>query len=170
MKNITKIIALAFVILGFSASSFAQLSATSTSSASATILTPITITNTTPLNFGTIGPLSTTSTVILATDNSRTGTATLFTFGAATQSGIFAITGTPNAAFSVVFPTTIIDITGPGTKMTINIGDFVSDITLVSTLDNLGAKELKVGATLQVGASQAVGNYAGSYPVTVNYN
>jgi hypothetical protein len=47
---------------------------------------------------------------------------------------------------------------------------FVSDLGNNSTLDNAGEAQLKVGATLNVEANQAVGLYTGSFDVTVAYN
>lgn len=169
MKNITKLFAIATVVLGFATTSFAQTSSTATSTASATILTPIAIANSVPLNFGTIGAVATASTVILAADDSRTttGGATLFTVGAPAKAGVFGITGTPNATFAITLPSTV-SITGLGTPM--NITNWVSDLGATNTIQNDGTKPLVVSATLNVGASQAAGTYTGSYAVTVNYN
>jgi len=167
-----KLLALFVVVLGFSAVSFGQTTATATSSASATILAPLAISNTLPLNFGTIGASATTSTVTLAADNSRvvTGGATALGVGAPARAGVFAISGTPNALFTVVLPTTTISLTGPGVAMTILPADWSQDLGANPALSALGAATLKVGAKLNVGAAQLAGNYTATYPVTVNYN
>ena len=168
-----KLIVFAIAILGFTAVSFGQITATvAAATASATILAPITIANGTPLNFGVVGANATTAkTVVLATDNSRTAsTATLFTVGAPAAAGVFQITGTPSAAFSITLPAGVTNISGPGTAMTINAIDWVSDLGLTSTMLSNGTKTLKLGATLQVGIAQAPGNYSGTYAVTVAYN
>lgn len=167
-----KLLFFAVIILGFSAVSFGQSTSTVTSSASATILASINISNTTPLNFGTVGAKATTSTVVLATDDSRTAsTATLFGVGAPAKAGVFGIVGTPLAAFTIVLPTAPVVLTGPSAAtMTINSTDWVSDLGSTSALSGTGTQTLKVGTTLQVGINQTAGTYTGSYAVTVNYN
>lgn len=171
MKNFTKLLALALVILGFSANSFGQGSATASSDASAKILSPISISNTVPLNFGTIGPIAAVSTVTVATNNNRTGTAFLLSVAPAAVAGQFLISGTPNAAFSITLPsaTTELKLTGQ-TSMTINSSDWVSDLGLASTIAGNGSRTLSIGATLNIGNMQAAGTYTGSYEVTVAYN
>ena len=169
MKNITKLFAIALVVIASASNSFGQTTSTATSSASATILTPIAIANSVPLNFGTIGAVAVASTVTLAANDSRTqiGGATLFTVGAPAKAGVFAITGTPNSAFNITLPGTV-TINGSGAPMTII--NWVSDLGAASTMLNNGTKSLVVTATLNVGAAQAAGTYSGSYDVSVNYN
>jgi len=72
-----KLLALAVVILGFTAVSFGQLKIVSEAAkASATILTPVSIVKNTDLNFGNIVN-ATGGTVVLGTDDSRVASAGL---------------------------------------------------------------------------------------------
>jgi hypothetical protein len=50
------------------------------------------------------------------------------------------------------------------------VDNFVSSLGATAALDAQGAQALKVGATLNVDANQAVGLYTGSFDVTVAYN
>ncbi len=82
----------------------------------------------------------------------------------------FSVTGDPNTTYAVTLPADdVITITiGGGSSMAVN--SFVSSPASTGTLDSGGAQTLKVGATLTVGASQAAGNYSGTFSVTVVYN
>ena len=83
----------------------------------------------------------------------------------------FNITGDPNATYAVTLPAddvVTITIAGGGSSMAVN--SFVSSPASTGTLGGGGAQTLKVGATLTVGASQAVGNYSGTFSVIVVYN
>ncbi len=172
MKNITKIFAIALVALGFSATSFAQSTnsaSVTNATAAATIVAPITITNPTALNFGTSGTLATASTVILAADGSRSGTAPTFAGSAAPSAGVFAITGSPSATFAITMPSSGTVLTGPSSA-TMTITDWVSSLGTASVMSVAGDKSLVVTGTLLVGANQLAGVYNGTYAVTVAYN
>lgn len=173
MKNIMKFFTLALILTGFSANSFGQVSATATSSASATILATLTIENDVPLNFGTIGPHATEAkTVVVTNAGATTGsTATLYSsLGAPAAAGEFSITGTPNATFGITYPSATVNLSGPGTAMTILSASWSGDLGTSSTLDASGNKTLNVGATLNVGIAQTPGDYTGSYDITIAYN
>lgn len=174
IKNMKNLFLIAVIVLGFSAVSFGQdLTATlSSNNASATIIAPITIANGTALNFGTAGASAyEATTVVLALDNSRDeSTANLFSVGAPAAAGVFQITGTPDALFSITLPTAITELSGPGTVMTIASSSWVRDLGTSPVILPNGTQILKVGATLNVGANQAAGDYLGTYAVTVAYN
>src|ERR1700722_9210010 len=71
MKNFSKVLATAALVLAFTNSSFAQASATA--AASATIITPITIVKNIDMNFGNVAvSASLAGTVILASAGTRT--------------------------------------------------------------------------------------------------
>lgn len=178
MKNITKLFAIAAVVLGFSSVSFAQTAmttSTANATASASILQPILITKNVDLRFGTIGAVATASNVVMSTAGVRTSAAaTLFTNGTTPHNAAtFTITGTPLTSFAITLPaaTASLTSTAPGaTAMTIEPADWVSDLGATNSLDLSGSKVLNLGATLQVGASQIPGMYSGTFAVTVAYN
>ena len=167
MKNLFLI---AIIVLGFSGVSFGVGPlVTGTSAASATIMATLTIANSIPLNFGVISAGTLASTVSIGgldVRNVATGDAALLSFGAPAKTGVFAITGTPNAAFSITVPAGPVALTG--TTMTIT--GFTSDLGTTSTLSATGTQTLKVGGILNVGINQAAGTFSGNYDVTVNYN
>jgi type 1 fimbria pilin len=79
----------------------------------------------------------------------------------------FDILGPKNKSYAVTLPADgVVTITRTGGgSMAVN--SFVSNI---SALNSGSDPALKVGATLAVGASQAVGNYSGTFTVTLVYN
>ena len=168
MKNITKIIALAIVILGFSASSFGQ--ATATATASATIIAPITLTKTFDMNFGNVAVIGS-GTVVLAPDATRTktGGVTLPIVAGTVTAATFTVGGSGSSTYSIAIPTGDYTITSAANTMIVN--SFTSNPGATGTLTG-GTQTLAVGATLNVGAAQAPGIYtnATGFEVTVNYN
>jgi hypothetical protein len=169
-KNMKKLLALAVVILGFTAVSFAQVSATAT--ASGTIVSPIAIANAGNLNFGNVAVSATAGTVILAPAGTRTitGGVTLPAVPGTVTAAHFAVTGSQNYTYAITLPSTPTTVTSGANTMTVNA--FTSTPTTTGTLDGSGAQTVDVGATLNVGAAQASGTYLSATPftVTVNYN
>ena len=171
MKNMKKVLVLAIVVLGFAASSFAQV--TATASTTATILTPIAITKTVDMNFGNIAVSPTIAgTVVLPTSGVRTltGGVTLPVVTGTVTAATFNVTGDGTSTYSITLPSAAITLNGvPSGTMTVQ--NFVSNPSGTGTL-TAGAQTIKVGATLNVGAAQAAGTYtnAAGLFVTVNYN
>lgn len=79
----------------------------------------------------------------------------------------FSVSGDPGLAFSIVLPSTA-TLSSGSASMTVDA--FTSSPAGTGTLDTAGQGEVRVGATLQVGASQASGSYSGTFSVTVAYN
>ncbi|MBK7031664.1 MAG: DUF4402 domain-containing protein [Bacteroidales bacterium] len=166
MKNL---LVLAIIVLGFTASSFAQV--TATASTTATIITPIAITKDVDMNFGNIAVSPTLGgTVVLPTAGAHTHRwlPSQLSNGTVTPAS-FTVTGEGNSTYSITLPSSAITLTGPSGTMT--VGTFVSTPSNTGALSG-GTQEIKVGATLNVSASQAAGTYtnASGLFVTVNYN
>jgi hypothetical protein len=128
----------------------------------------ITLTKLTNLQFGDVFTAATAGTVVLSPAGARTATGgltlgNLSPVGAAT----FAVTGAANAAYSITLPVSIV-LTGPAGTMTVS--PFASSPSGTGLLGATGQQQLNVGATLNVSANQADGDYSGSFPVTVAYN
>ncbi len=170
MKNITKILAIAIVALGFATTSFAQVTATAT--ASGTIVTPIAIDNAGDLNFGNVAVSATAGTVILAPAGTRTitGGVTLPVVPGTVTAAQFDVTGTPDYTYAITLPSTATTVTSGGNSMSVDA--FTSMPNVTGVLDGAGKQTISVGATLNVGAAQAAGIYTSGTPfdVTVNYN
>lgn len=172
MKNVIKFFALAVVILGFSANSFGQVGTTATADASATIVTPIAVTKNVDLVFGNIAVNASVGTVQLAASEAATrtpgGGVTLPVVSGTFTAAKFTVTGVSGSAYTFSVPagaTTVDD----NNAHTMTIDSWTSNSTSVITG---GSIEVYVGATLNVGASQAPGVYTSDTPftVTVNYN
>jgi len=170
MKKVVLIFASLLVIVAVSNTVKAQTPAsTATATASAQIIQPLVITKVTDLAFGNIASGTAAGTVVIDTESNRMGDGgiTLITAGSVSNAANFSITGYAEATFTIELPTSIV-IASSGNEMTVD--NFVSSLGETSTLDELGAADLYVGATLNVEANQAPGLYEGTFDVTVAYN
>ncbi len=170
MKNLTIFSVLVALFTLVSINVNAQTaSASANATGSATIIAPIQISKTVDMSFGNIVAGVGSGTVVLATNDSRTKTGDVIlpaTTPGTIASAQFKVTGLANATYAITLPTTL-NISNGSQSMTIN--SFTSTPSSTGTLTS-GEETVKVGATLNVGASQASGNYTGSFSVTVAYN
>ena len=163
-----KLLALAVVILGFTAVSFGQVSATAT--ASATIVSPIAIVNAGNLNFGNVATSNALGTVTIDPAGTRSSLggvtlpATVGTVGAAH----FTVSGTTDYTYSI---SAIAPIQVDFGAFNMVVDNFVTTPTPTGKLTG-GSETINVGATLHVAANQNPGLYVSTVPfkVTVNYN
>ncbi len=159
---------LLLVMVGFAAGAFAQETANAT--ASATVVTPISITKTVDMSFGNVAVKSDAGgTVVLDANDGTTvtGDVTLPVTAGTISSAAFTINGETAYTYAITLPTTV-SITDVGVE-TMALSSFVSLPSGTGTL-TAGTENLKVGATLTVGAAQVSGAYTGNFDVTVNYN
>jgi hypothetical protein len=170
MKNITKLFAIATIVLGFATTSFAQ--ATATASSSATIVAPITLTKTVDMNFGNVAVIGA-GTVTLSPGGLRalSGGVTLPVAAGTVTAATFTVGGEGNSTYSITLPTSDLTITRASGTETMIVNAFTSNPGGTGTL-SAGAQTINVGATLNVGAGQVPGLYttATGFNVTVNYN
>lgn len=178
MKNLTKVFALAVVMVGFSLSSMAQNTATSgATSANATIVAPITITTGSAMSFGQVVVGASVGTVVLphTGNRTRTGGATFSSVGAGSPAASsFTVTGETGYTYLVTLPSSAITLsgtsgaalTGPATMT----ADTFTKSIVTGDLAGDGTETFTVGATLNVAGSQATGAYTGTYTVQVDYN
>ncbi len=170
MKLFSKLFSVSVVMLLFASSSFAQVTASAT--ASATIVTPIAITKDVDMNFGNLAVNASTGTVVLTPAGTRSATGGV-SFLAASPGTVtaasFTVSGLAGATYSITLPSGALTITSGANTMTVD--SWTSSPTPTGTLTG-GTETLTVGATLNVGASQAAGTYISGTPfdVTVNYN
>ena len=165
-------LAIAAAIFGVTNRANAQASATA--NASAYVITPISITKTLDMNFGNLAvSASTGGTVVLSTAGARTATGgvTLPSTTGTVTAATFTVTGEGSYTYDITLPSSAVTLTdGAGHSMTVNA--FTSDPTALAGALTAGSQTLYVGATLNVAAGQASGNYTTATPftVTVNYN
>jgi hypothetical protein len=149
----------------------AQNTATDNAETSATIIAPISISKSVDLDFGKIVRSSTEGTVVVTPAGARSfgGGAVIFLNDVNFSAAEFEILGEADATYSITVNNATFNVEGPGDPMVINT--IVTSPT-TGALDNLGEQTIKVGATLNVNASQAAGIYTNnnSLEITVAYN
>ncbi len=166
--NLLKLAAVLMAGTGLAALSTSQAwAASANSNADAEVIAPIGISNTTGLNFGRIAPTGVAGTVVLDTADTRTQTNVDLVSGGTVTSAVFAVTGEASEAYAITLPASATIISGAN-NMTVDT--FTHDAGGSPALDGTGNDGFNVGATLNVGAAQAVGSYTGTFAVTVNYN
>ncbi len=129
------------------------------------------------LDFGDIIPGPTAGIVRIFPDGTRTVTGGVTVFGTTHQPARFAGLGSFNQQVLISVSSNTIDLTGPGTPMTLSQFDIGSTPTaILSTTPRRfritstnGQFNFPVGARLAVGANQTAGNYSGSFSITLNY-
>jgi hypothetical protein len=170
MKLMKRLISFAIIFAGITTAALAQVSATAT--ATATIVGPIGITNTANMNFGNVAVSNVAGTVVMtpAAVRSVTGGCTLPAITGTVAAGAFNVTGAASYTYAITLPAAATTITSGANTMTVNT--WTSNPSGTGTLSAGGSQALTVGATLNVGASQAAGTYVSGTPftVTVNYN
>ncbi len=164
LRKILSTSAILFAIMALPASIQA---ATSSATASATVLTPIAISTTTNMSFGDLYADNVAiGTVVLDVAGARTVTGSVATGPTAGAAAVFAVTGTASATYAVTVPAADVTITSGANTMIVNT--FVHNSG--GALDGTGNDTFNVGATLNVGISQAAGAYSGSFNMVANYN
>jgi hypothetical protein len=170
MKHLKKLTLFAVIFAVITTASFAQASATST--AAATIVGPIGIANNTVMNFGNVAVSAVAGTVVMTPAGVRsvTGGCTLPVITGTVAAAVFTVTGAASYTYVITLPGAATTITSGGNTMTVDT--WTSTPSGTGALSAGGSQTLTVGATLNVGASQAAGGYISGTPftVTVNYN
>jgi hypothetical protein len=170
MKKLTLLV-LGFTTMGLlaAATASAQANSASTSAnANARVVTPISIAKTADMNFGDVVAGGSAGTVVLTPAGARSATGgTTLGSGTSVAAAAFNVTGQANATYAITLPASA-TVTSGANSMTVDT--FTSNPSGTGTLSGGGSQALSVGATLNVGASQATGTYTGSFNVTVTYN
>ena len=186
MNQFSRIARRMVVVLGLVAASggaWAQVgnSSTANGTATATVILPITLAASRALAFGNVVPGSTPGTVIV--DDSTAGASSVT--GGTTQPGShrgtvssaqFDVSGEGSFTYTLTMPIGPITITNT-TADTMTVDTWTSSIATTAGAGALsgsaggpGTQTIYVGGTLNVAASQAPGNYSGTFSVTVAYN
>lgn len=135
---------------------------------------PISISKNTDMNFGTIAVSSSGGTVLLSASGSRTasGGVILPSFTGTVSTAQFTVSGQDNYSYTITLPTTYFTLyeSGVGSASMV-VTAFTSTPSATGILLG-GTETVRVGATLNVVASQAAGSYtnATGFEVIVNYN
>jgi len=133
---------------------------------------PLTLSKQKDMQFGAILSTRVMGTLVLKPDGSYAnpeGTLVMMP-GLARVPAAFTVQGRARSTFSIILPgSTIINFKGPHNSMTID--EFTSNLhSGTGTLNRDGIFKLMIGATLHVGANQAVGKYKGTFIIGIAYN
>ena len=158
----------AIAVTGFGAGlSSNALAADADFVASANIQAAIAIAKDNDLDFGDIVPGGSADSVAVDTSGTRNCGAALTCLGTV-QAAQFSVSGTSGATYVLTLPGAANIQNAGGDQMQVN--SFVSSLAgPTGTLDGGGNDSFTVGATLDVGANQAIGAYSGTFQVTVEY-
>ena len=152
----------------------AQAQASVSAQAFAEIIAALTATETSQLNFGKFSPEVQGGQVIVSPDGVRSTNGSVVLSGGVANSGIFYITGAPDAAFSIQLPAGPAVLTHQNSTNTMLVDSWVSSPSAGTGTGVLpdGQQFVYLGATLQVGSmlDNPVGMYSGSFNVTFAYN
>ena len=128
------------------------------------VLQAFTLAKTSDLGFGKLIPSAAAGTINIAEDGTRTCAASLTCFGT-TSAGGFSISGSSGETVSVGLDSDTITLTNGASA---SISGKISTNAKRLTLD-AGSANLKIVASLDISANQAIGSYKGQYSVSVNY-
>lgn len=159
-KSLIKIVAVNLAI--FLAAINNAFAITIQGDAEATIVNPLTISQNQPLNFGIIVPDSSGDSTV---DQSGNTTGDAQHLGGA-QNATFDITGYENSSYTITLDNST-TLTSGSDSMTVTSLSIEGG---TSRSLSSGSDSFDVNGVLEVGASQAAGNYTGTYNVTINYN
>ncbi len=137
-----------------------------TANVTITLLAPISISSSGDMDFGTMIPTANPGTVIVTTAGGRTCSPDVDCLGGTPAAASFDVTGATGQAYFITLPASA-TLTSGGDSM--NVDTFNHDAGGSPTLAG-GSDTFNVGATLNVGATQAAGTYSGTFDVTANYN
>lgn len=172
MKTTLKILAVLIAMVGFSAASYAQVSATAT--ATSTIVTPLSITKTADMNFGNVAVNDDDGTVVLSPAGGRTpsGGVSLPSTTGTVSAAAFTVSGQSGYTYGITLPSSNVTVTRQTGSETMIVNTFVSNPTVAAGgVLTGGTQTLYVGATLNVSGQQVAGTYASeNFTITVIYN
>lgn len=174
-KTVNKALMMGAALVSLNALSVSEARAvTGTGAMSAVILTAISIAAPTNLRFGDLtvdattpgtAPMLTTGAIPVVTGGVS------FITGSAVSEGVLSISGVTGVNIDLVMAATSFTVTNGTATMTVNnfnlavvAGGTAETVTLPAS-----PTTFPVGATLNVGAAQAVGTYTGNYSLTAVY-
>lgn len=129
----------------------------------------IAITNTGPLSFGSF-VAGAGGSVSVTTSGARTATGAVVLIPSSTGAAAgFSLSGDAGAIYLISLPGDGAVLLDNGAGQSMELSGFISNPSDFGQLGAGGTQALSIGATLNVGASQAPGAYSGTFSVTVEY-
>ncbi len=174
---IRPLLAMAAAITALTALPAAAQQAQSSAEAQAIMLRPLSFFKLEDLDFGSVLASNTAGTVRIQPNGTRTATGGVALYGADHQPAAFTGLGTPNRIVTIAMASNSIFITGPGQPMRVHSFEIGSTPTVILSTTPLrfrintatGAYAFPLGASLDVNANQADGDYAGNFTIILNY-
>jgi|APDOM4702015159_1054818.scaffolds.fasta_scaffold45320_2 hypothetical protein len=152
----------------------ANAQASITAQVFAEVISALTATETAQLNFGRFSPEVQGGQVIVSPDGIRSANGSVILSGGMAHSGIFYLTGAPDATFSIQLPLGPAILTHQSSNKTMVVSNWVSIPQPGSGTGVLvnGQQFVYLGATLNVGSmiDNPVGLYSGAFNLTFAYN
>jgi hypothetical protein len=140
--------------------------------AGAVVTAPIQLTAVAPLQFGSMAQPLTGGTLVMSPSSTITTTGDVGTARAIAQTGTpaaatFNVTGLPGTLFTA---SGVASVTISNGLATMTVGQFTINGTFSGgQIGTNGTATFNIGATLTVAPHQAIGKYAGTFPITVAY-
>ena len=163
------------MVISFTCKGYSQLtSASVTGQAFAEVISALTATETSQLNFGKFSPDVHGGQVSVTPEGMRSTSGTVILGGGTARSGIFYITGTPDALFSIQLPNGPAVLSEKNSGKTMQVDNWVTYPQAGSGTGILvnGQQFVYLGATLNVGSliDNPAGMYSGAFSLTFAYN
>lgn len=153
----------------FAAAPAAAAAVTQSAAGQVAILSPLSVLKNADLNFGDLVVAGTGTAVMDPVAGSLTTTGGVTKAGTAAHAAQFTGTGSKNSIVHIRIPTTPITVTRVGGTQTMTVSNWTLDQSANLKVPQNSIFNFAVGATLNVGAGQAVGTYTGTFQVTVQY-
>ncbi len=120
------------------------------------------------LNFGTFCKASQTQNLTILPNGTVATSSTVCPASADISADSFTFKSSQASSFSVAVPSTPVTLTNPITGTTLQVSNFQPSCTSSCTVLNNTAT-VTVGGTLTVPGSADIGDYTGSYPISITY-
>ena len=152
-----------------SAAAFGAVPATKNDAGKATILKSLSVVRKSDLEFGELVVAGSGTAVIDPVSGSLTTTGPVIKVGTTAHPAVFTATGSKNSIVLIHLPTSAVTLTRVGGGGTMTVSNWTLDGNTSRRIPQNSAFDFAVGATLNVAAGQADGDYSGTFSVTVQY-
>lgn len=168
MSRLPLSIAMLLLIAPASAAS-AAVAASQNANGHATLLSSLSVLKKSDLEFGELIVSGAGTAVIDPVSGSLTTTGGVTQAAAGAHSATFTATGSKNSVVLIKLPKNPVTLTRVGGTETMTVANWTLDGSNLRRIPTTDVFDFAVGATLNVGAAQADGDYVGSFAVTVQY-
>jgi uncharacterized protein DUF4402 len=162
-------LSVAVLLLSAAAADAAPVPARTDASGKATILSSLSVLKKADLDFGVLVAGGAGTAVINPANGALTLTGPLTSIGATAHAATFITTGSRNSVVLIRVPTAAVTLTRVGGTETMTVSNWTLDGSNKRKVPLSDTFDFSVGGTLNVGAAQAEGTYAGTFQVTVQY-